>query len=67
MAEETITVEDWNYFLVAARRHFGEDPEHGAAVIVEQDEEHGRRRAHVIFERRDDGYRGLLYRRLDRA
>ena len=67
MAEETITVEDWKYFLVAARRHFGKDPEHGATVIVEQNEEHGGRRAHVIFEQRDDGYRGLLYRRLDRT
>ena len=63
--DKTISVEEWDYFLVAARRHFGRDPQDGAAVIVEQDEEHGGRRAHVIFQKRNDGYRGLFYRRLD--
>ena len=64
MAEELITVEDWDYFLVEADRHFGSDAEDGATVIVEQDEEHGGRRAHVMFEQRH-GYRGLFYQRLD--
>lgn len=64
MTEDTITVEDWDYFLVEADRHFGSDAEHGATVIVEQDKEQGGRRAHVMFEERD-GYRGLFYQRLD--
>ena len=65
MIEEAIKVEDWKYFLVEAARHFGSDAEHGAVVIVEQDEQHGGRRAHVTFEKKDSGYEGLLYWRLD--
>ncbi len=65
MTEDTIKVEEWDRFLVEARRSFGKEPEDGAAVVVEQAEEHGGRRAHVIFEKRNDGYEGLLYRRLD--
>lgn len=58
-----IQVTDWKRFLAKADAHFGDiEAENGASVTV--CEADGHRRAHVIYEARHDGYRGLFYRML---